>query len=178
MPNVHTETSCEIPFPRRAVWPIMSKTDWINRALGLPPVRYEIRPLPEGGSAVAAHASFLGAKLQWREIPFEWMEEEFYCVHRIFDRGPFTEGKMGVDLTESGSGITRVRAFSDFTPKGRFGAWLVRAVLGPKTNRGMEEIIRHVAEHLRGQKPVALPHLPRKPVAEAALDAGLAKLRA
>ena len=34
---------------RAVVWPILAKTDWINRAIGLPPVKYEIKPLPEGG---------------------------------------------------------------------------------------------------------------------------------
>ena len=176
-PVIHTETTCEVPFPRRDVWPIMSKTDWINRAVGLPPVRYEVKPLPEGGSAVTARAKFFGMELQWQEIPFEWLEDDFYCVHRIFERGPFIEGRMGVDLRESVAGITSVRAFSDFTAKSRFGVWLVRNILGPKTNRGMEEIIRHVADYLRGQKPVAMPHLAKKPVSEAALQAGLTKLR-
>ena len=178
MPSVvHTEITCEVPFPPRDVWPLMSKTDWINRVVGLPPIRYEIRPLPEGGSDVTARAKFFGVELRWKEIPFEWMEEEFYWVQRIFERGPIKEGKMGIDFGGSSEGKTRVRIFSDFTPRSGFGAWMIRRVLGPKTNRGMEEIVQHVADYLRGQRTVKLPKLSKKPVSETALEASLKKLK-
>ena len=33
---VPVEFFYSIPFPRQKIWPILSKTDWLNRALGLP----------------------------------------------------------------------------------------------------------------------------------------------
>ena len=36
---VQLEETVELPQPRAAVWPILAKTDWVNRAIGLPPVR-------------------------------------------------------------------------------------------------------------------------------------------
>jgi len=47
MPDlVKIEETLELPHPRAAVWPILARTDWINRAVGLPPVKYDINPLP------------------------------------------------------------------------------------------------------------------------------------
>ena len=88
---ITTESFHEIAFPPEAVWPILSKTDWVNRSTGLPPVQYDIRALPEGGSVVNARARMVGMDLRWRENPFEWVEGQFYRVHRQFDRGPLVE---------------------------------------------------------------------------------------
>jgi class 3 adenylate cyclase len=48
---VKIEETVELPHPHAAVWPILARTDWINRAVGLPPVKYEIKPLPEALAA-------------------------------------------------------------------------------------------------------------------------------
>ena len=74
---VKIEETVDLPLPRAAVWPMLAKTDWINRAVGLPPVKYHVEPLPEGGSKVIARAKILGLPLVWQEFPFEWTEPEF-----------------------------------------------------------------------------------------------------
>ena len=48
---INTEIFFDLPFPRSAVWPVFSQTDWLNRSLGLPAVSYQTEPLAEGGSA-------------------------------------------------------------------------------------------------------------------------------
>ncbi len=80
---IRLESRHDIAFPREMVWPVLSKTDWLNRSVGLPPVRYAMQPLVEGGSAVTARARVFGRELRWRELPFEWLEPEFYRVWRI-----------------------------------------------------------------------------------------------
>lgn len=174
---VHIESTFELPFRRQEIWPILSKTDWINRSVGLPSVNYDIQPLPEGGSAVTARAKLLGIELTWRELPFEWLEPAFYRVHRIFISGPLTEGRMGLDFTEPSENHTRIYVYSDLIARSAVGAWFARNILGPKTNRSMRQIMEHVSEHLRGRKRVALPNLPKQAVAEPALQNGLQKLR-
>ena len=123
---VRIERYFAIPFPPAEVWPILSKTDWINRSLGLPPVTYETRPAAAGGSEVIARARLLGSELRWREHPFEWLENEFYRVHRVFERGPFLEAKLGVDFRPDASGGALVQVYSDFTPRNAAFAWLTR----------------------------------------------------
>jgi adenylate cyclase len=178
MPGViQIERSFEIPFPRREVWPVLNKTDWINRALGLPSVNYDVKPLKEGGSAVTARAKVLGFVLSWQELPFEWVEPEFYRVRRIFEKGPFSEARVGLDFSDGSPGGTHILVYSHFTARNAFGAWFARNILGPKTNRSMRLIMDHVTEYLRGKKRIAIPKLPRKPVAVHALQAGLKKLR-
>ena len=176
--TVHTEHTFDLPFPRADVWPILSKTDWLNRSLGLPPVTYDIKPLPQGGTEMRARARLLGQEMRWQEMPFEWVEGEFYSVHRLFDQGPLREARLGVDFLPAEKGVSRVRVYSQLTPRNMLGTWLARRILGPKGVRDIAQIIAHVAEHLRGQQAIVLPKLSKQAVTESAFGAGLEKLRA
>ena len=93
---VKIEENVELPHPRAAVWPALSRTDWINRSVKLPAVRYEVEPLPEGGSKITARAKIFGLPLAWREPPFQWTEPEFHQVRRIFLGGPIESGVFGL----------------------------------------------------------------------------------
>lgn len=167
----------ELPQSRAVVWPILAKTDWINRAIGLPPVKYEIKPLPEGGSRVTARTKVFGLKVAWREFPFEWTEPEFYQVRRIFLFGPVAESVMGLRLREMATGCA-IEIFAHFTPKNFFGAFFARHILGPKTMRDLRGLLRHVSEHLAGQQRAVMPKLPSAKPNEIELENGLKKLRA
>jgi adenylate cyclase len=174
---VETEAFFDLPFPRERVWPILSKTDWINRSMGLPPVKYDITPAVGGGSNVHARARFMGLELRWEERPFQWLENEFYEVERIFESGPLRRAHLIWEFHEHAGHGTRIRVHTKFEPRHALGRFLVKAVLDPKATRDVGAVIRHVGEFLRGDKPIVLPKLPRRPVAEDAFQGGLAKLR-
>ena len=173
---IRLESQHELAFPPEAVWPILSKTDWLNRSLGLPAVNYDIKPGEEGGSVITARARILGREMRWRELPFEWTEPEFYRVHRIFHTGPFKEVWMGVNLNRTPTG-TQVVAFSEMIPRNAVGKWMARRLLGPKAERDMRKAMAHLETFLRGRTKTALPRLPVQPVNEGAFQAGLKKLR-
>ena len=105
---IRLENQHIIAFPRQFVWPVLNRTDWINRSVGLPAVSYEFARNAEGGSTVRARARLLGAEVRWQELPFEWLEPEFYRVHRLFESGPFKEGFFGMDLHAESADRTRV----------------------------------------------------------------------
>ena len=44
---IRLESQHDVSFPPEAVWPILSKTDWLNRSIGMPPANYEIKPRAE-----------------------------------------------------------------------------------------------------------------------------------
>src|SRR5262245_47735059 len=95
---IHFRTEYDLPFSREVLWPALTNTDWFNRALGLPAVRYEFKGKAEGGSSTTAHARVAGLEVVWQELPFEWLEPEFYRVRRILDKGPLREACMGLEL--------------------------------------------------------------------------------
>jgi adenylate cyclase len=173
---IQFESQYDLPFPPEAVWPALSNTDWMNRALGLPPVHYDFTANAEGGSSIRARAQVAGLQVVWQEFPFEWLEPEFYRVRRVFENGPLREANGGIELLRQPGG-TRVRVISEVLPRNALGKFLAENVLFRKTRRDMRRITEQLAEFLRGQKPTALPRLTVQPVDEAALKAGLDKLR-
>jgi adenylate cyclase len=173
---IQFESQYDLPFPPEAVWPALSNTDWMNRALGLPPVHYDFTANAEGGSSIRARAQVAGLQVVWQEFPFEWLEPEFYRVRRVFENGPLREANGGIELLRQLGG-TRVRVISEVLPRNALGKFLAENVLFRKTRRDMRRITEQLAEFLRGQKPTALPRLTVQPVDEAALKAGLDKLR-
>jgi hypothetical protein len=172
---IRLESQHDLAFSREAVWPVLSRTDWLNRSLGLPAVDYHLERRAEGGSRAAARARVFGQEMRWLELPFEWLEPEFYRVHRIFEAGPFLEARMGMDFADHADG-TRVVVYSELVPRNVLGKWLAQRLLGPKTQRDMRRIVAHTAEFLRGASQVALPRLPVQPVNETVLQNGLRKL--
>ena len=174
---VKIEETVELNQPRAAVWPLLARTDWINRAVKLPAVNYTVEPLPEGGSKIIGRAKIFGLPLAWREFPFEWTEPEFHQVRRVFLAGPFESGVFGLRLRETKTGCA-VESFAHFEVKNFFGAWLAEKIIGPKTMRDMRALVQHVGEHLAGQKASAMPNLPAASANASSLAAGLKKLRA
>ena len=173
---IHFQSEHDLPFPRELVWPVLSNTDWFNRALGLPAVQYDFQARAEGGSSTTARARVAGLEIVWQELPFEWLEPEFYRVRRVIQRGPLREAIVALELQPQPSG-TRVIISSEVLPRNSLGKWMAEKILLPKTRHDARAIVRHVGEFLRGNKHVALPRLTVHPVNETALRAGLDKLR-
>jgi adenylate cyclase len=173
---IRTEAVFEIPFPPEAVWPVLSKTDWLNRSAGLPPVTYEIKPLSDGGTQVFASARFYGLRLRWEEKPFEWREPDFYRVERCFNRGPIRRIVVGMEFKNC-DGKTRLRIASEIYPANTLGRSIARAVLAPQATSGMGAVARHVTEFLRGRERTFFPKLKRTEPNESALSAAFAQLR-
>src|SRR5206468_12379649 len=95
---VKIESSFEVPFSRAELWPALSRVDWMQESLGLPPVAHSLRALPTGGVELFGKGRFLGLRLGWQELPFEWLEEEFFRGHWLFDEGPFAEALFGMEF--------------------------------------------------------------------------------
>lgn len=174
---VRLEKHYAIAFPPEQIWPVLSKTDWLNRALGLPAVDYQFAANPGGGSVVRGRSRLPIGEMRWQEFPFEWREPEFYHVHRVFESGPFTDVRLGMELRAAPGG-TELTCFSEMEPRNAIAAWLIRNVIGPKADRDMRRIVAHTEEYLRGKATVVLPRLPTHAVHEPALRNGLEKLRA
>jgi class 3 adenylate cyclase len=174
--TIKIEEAVALPHSCAAVWPLLAKTDWINRSIGLPPVHYEITPLREGGSQIQAHARLFGLSLAWQELPFEWSEPMFYQVRRIFQGGPLAEGLMGLRFDDTDDGC-RVDIFAHFNPRNYLGDFLARRIIGPKSVRDMRQLVRQVGEFLRGHQAVVMPGLTTTVPNQNALELGLARLK-
>ena len=113
----------EILLPRERVWQVLSNTDHLNRAIGLPAVDYEP---PTSELTRQAKAKFNGLTLRWNESPFEWVKGEKYSIRRQYSSGPLKEFHGGVDLQDGSTpNATHVRIWADLTPANALGAALI-----------------------------------------------------
>jgi adenylate cyclase len=114
---VEFEARGRFAVPPERLWPLVSDTQRLNRALGLPPMRFTVQPLPTGGSRVVGEHA-LGdtvvallrtlfpdgprwrggerlarrlslAVVRWIEHPFEWEAPRRYAVLREYSWSPF-----------------------------------------------------------------------------------------
>src|SRR5436190_22820643 len=104
------------PVPPDRLWPIVADTDRLNRALGLPDVRYETLTEQKEVGRLAVRARRLRV-LAFEEEPFEWVENQSYRVKRRFRSGPL-DGSFegGVTLVPVQNG-TELRVEAEFLPR-------------------------------------------------------------
>jgi adenylate cyclase len=110
---------------REALWPLLSATDTLNREWGLPSVDYAVTPNARGGSDLKARATIRGFKLEWEELPFEWIEPALWRIQRNYSRGPVSTAIYQLELTPDGDG-TKALFSAEYTPPAFGMNWLVK----------------------------------------------------
>lgn len=162
--------------PARDLWALFSATDRMNRALGLPPVRYE--PHPDDPLLKLARAELLRGlvSLSWDEHPFEWAQGRFYSVRRVFHRGPLAELSAALRFHPEGQG-TRLEALCDVRARGLAGPLAAR-IIGRKFCEDVARMGRRFESSLqdRSLHPFRRPR-PKSSVRRDRLQALLAGLR-
>jgi class 3 adenylate cyclase len=162
--------------PPEAVWAFLADTDRLNRAVGLPPVRFAPWPDPSRRGHYRAEARFLGRTLRYEEFPFDWVEGRRYSVRRRFEGGPLEEIQGGILLAPGREGGTDLEVFALARPRSRWPAWLVRLALR-KSVRDVLDFVRAWERHRRdpsGQPDPSLP--PPRLLFEETLEARLRAL--
>ncbi|MGE3910909.1 MAG: DUF5939 domain-containing protein [Chloroflexota bacterium] len=135
------ETRGKFNATPEALWPLVADTPTLNRAVGLPPIEYELTPLASGGSRAEGLIRVLGlALVRWTEHPFLWREPYGYVAFRDFHGGPFTRFVGGVDMVREGN-ETDVRVFAEITPRNLLGRLILWSGFG---QRSVEKVLRQV----------------------------------
>jgi class 3 adenylate cyclase len=120
----------------------VSNTERLNRAIGLPAVRFTTRA---DGRRVRrfAEARKSGLVGRWEEHPFEWVEERRFGVLREFSRGPFAWITSAVELTPCDGGTKLTHTFR-LVSRGWFGKVIAAVELGVRTRRALDRVYRRI----------------------------------
>lgn len=142
----------EVVVPAKAedLWPHVSNTNRMNRALGLPVMS---RGEKKENYAYRATASLYGLiPLAWTEHPFEWIQDRYYFSARDFEGGPLTRFAGRVELVPEGKS-TRVKISSEFTPRNLLGEVIVKHLTGKKAIDDTASMVEEIGAQLaRGEQ--------------------------
>ena len=106
--------------PLSKVWRVISDTDLINSAAGLPAVTYKDDPQPDGTTRRFGSYSAKGMTFAYEELPYRWVHEQFYDVWRIYSSGPYKRLRFACFLKPKGEGC-EAEALWEYETKGFTG---------------------------------------------------------
>jgi len=165
----------QLKVPLEALWSFLSDTERLNRAVDLPPVTFVPLPDPLKKGYYKAEASYLGMKMSYEELPFEWVRGRYYRVERRYSSGPLERFVGGMRFVASNGG-TELEVFADLNPRNLLGKFLAKKVAPKKATQDIVELARAFERHVAQSGPA--PALPEpRDLHPDLLDARLATLK-
>ena len=101
---VQFEFRWELESPPRLLWPLVTDTDRLDRAIGFAPVTYRTRYEPGRGVRTFAEGRKAGMVEVGEEHPYEWVEPRRMGVIREYSQGPFRWMVSTVELMPRSGG--------------------------------------------------------------------------
>ena len=150
----------ELDATTSSLWPLVSDTDRVNRAMGLPAPDYVHESNPSGGRTIRASAKFNGMNLSWIEHAFQWIEGRELSVLREFDSGPFEWMTSTVELFPLIGNRSRLLHRVQVKPRGWIGRLVTPVQFGWATPRSLTKLYRRIAELARDAHNPLLCDLP------------------
>jgi serine/threonine protein kinase/class 3 adenylate cyclase len=133
------------------LWPYVSNTERLNRAVGLPAVQFTTEPDAGGGVRRFGRFRKAGLTAAWQEHPFEWVEGRRFGVFRDYREGPFRWFVGTFELEPRLGGGTRVTASVRVEPTGLLGRTAAAVEIGIRGRRGLERVYRRLDAALTGK---------------------------
>ncbi len=82
--SVIVTKSIVLQVPRNALWEFLSDTDRLNKAVGLPAITFTPNPDPSKTGYFVGRIRFMGLTFTYDELPYDWVEGQYYKVVRKF----------------------------------------------------------------------------------------------
>ncbi len=136
----------------RQLWPLVTNTDRLDRALGFMPVTYHTRYEPGRGVRTFAEGRKAGMPEIGEEYPYEWVEPKRMGILREYSAGPFKWMVSSVELLpRPGGGTTLIHSLrlEPSTWKMRLGS---RWGVGVGMRKSLEKVYRRIDATMMSQR--------------------------
>ncbi len=134
------------------LWPFVSNTERLNRAINLPSVTFSMRTSASGERRRIADAKISGIPMQWQEHMFEWIEAKRMSVLREFQRGPVRWLTSIVELQRRGDGGTTLTHSFRMNCRHLAGLAFVKIQMNALTKRALDRVYRRMDSVVGGPK--------------------------
>src|SRR6185295_13501902 len=149
---VNVSAKSQLKVPLDALWTFLSDTERLNRAADLPPVTFVPLPDPQKKGYYKAEATYLGMKMTYDELPFEWVKGRFFQVERRYASGPLEKFVGGMRFAASNGG-TELEVFAQLQPRNIMGTFLAKKVAPKKAGQDLMDLARAFEQHLTASGP-------------------------
>ncbi len=126
------------------LWPHVSNTERLNRAIGLDDVEWEQQAQSKGDVRTMGEFQVAGMKLRWKENPFEWVAPRRLGVLREYETGPFRWMRSIVSLESLAAGGTRLSHRIEIVPRNPLGRAAAAVEIGVKVRRGLGRVYKRI----------------------------------
>jgi len=126
------------------LWPHVSNTERLNRAIGLDDVDWQRASASPGDVRTMGQFKAAGMTLRWKENPFEWVAPRRLGVLREYESGPFLWMRSVVDLERKEEGGTRLGHRIEIAPRNALGRAAAAVEVGVKARRGLGRVYRRI----------------------------------
>ncbi|MBA3539953.1 MAG: protein kinase, partial [Deltaproteobacteria bacterium] len=139
----------ELKASPEELWPFVSNTEKMNRAAGLAPVSFQLEQTKAGPGAksdtmTTGSQRVGGMKMQWKEMPYEWIEGSRHVVLRVFDHGMLRWYVAEVTLERLAGGGTKVTNLVKLEPRSTIARVLSKWEIGVKYRRNLDRVYRRL----------------------------------
>lgn len=149
-------TKARINVPLDALWNFLSDTERMNRAIDLPPVTFVPLPDPTKKGYYTAEATYLGMKMVYQELPFEWVRGRWYQVERRYSSGPLERFVGGMRFVPANGG-TELEVYADLDPRNLVGTFLAKKVAPKKAAHEIMDLAKAYEKHVAASGPPPAP---------------------
>ena len=161
----------ELAGTPETLWPFISDTSRMNRALGTAEMQFEERAGRRWGSAKPG-----GVRHVWQELPWNWVANQWLTSLRVYERG-FFKAVWAIHRLEPTATGTRLYLYYGTVPRGRLARFAIK--LGfPTVKRAYDRVLPALAAQLDRLRPDVLVQMPQplSPSAESRITAQRAQL--
>jgi serine/threonine protein kinase/class 3 adenylate cyclase len=132
------------------LWPYVSNTERLNRAVGLPAVEFTSAIDPAAGVLRFGKFRKAGFTNVWQEHPFEWIEARRMGVLRVYSQGVFKWLASMTELEPRAGGGTTLSHRVRIEPAGMLGRLVAAVEVGVKGRRSVERVYRRIDAFVTG----------------------------
>jgi eukaryotic-like serine/threonine-protein kinase len=141
----------ELEASPELLWPYVSNTERLNRAVGVPSVEYQTVRDAENGLRKIGNFRMAGLNISWEEHPFEWIEGQRSGVLREFTQGPFQWFLSVIELQPRPKGGTLLKHSVRIEPRGLVGRCVAAIEVSLKGKRNLDRVYKRIDATVTGK---------------------------
>ncbi|HZV02426.1 MAG TPA: DUF5939 domain-containing protein [Planctomycetota bacterium] len=149
----------QLAAPPEKVWPFVSDTQRVGKAIGFGPWNFKATPDARGGATRKGSVTALGVTIEWDEHTYEWNAPREMGVLRVYTRGPFAAIRQHVKLDPEGAGTRLTHAIA-VKSHGILGTVTAALEVGRRTWIGLDRVYRGFDDYLKGTARSSFPEEP------------------